>query len=367
VYTTYPKTQTIAVGVTEGERFEETYTSTGRISQRITLKKTGVVNSSVTVLVSEGPNSQDVLYTFAERLISGTSSSRVFTIETSADGQATVVFGNGINGRIPTTNAPIKITYRRSRGTAGNVLVGAIKALESTTVLNKPSLNGLVVLPNTVRAAGGFDSESIVSMRANIPVSFRTQDRAVSLQDYRDIVKRVAGVVKSTAYMNGNTVEIRAVEPQADYGSSETLVLLSDTVTAIQDYLEPREIVFATSNVGASVSLTRVNFAANVNVKDGYVREDVKDKVDTAVREVFSFDAMDFGASVSLGTLYRTILDIDGVDYAVITKLTTTGGNVIDDTNGFKGVIAPSTSMLVISTSSSYTLTMSGGITAVGG
>lgn len=367
VYTTYPKTQVVSVGVTEGERFEETYTSTGQISQRIRLKKTGVVNESVSIFVSEGPNGQDVLYTFSERLISGTSSSRIFTIETNADGEATVVFGNGINGRIPTTNAPIKITYRRSRGAAGNVLVGAVKSLESTTVLNKPSLDGLVIIPNTLRAAGGFDSESIVSMRANIPVSFRTQDRAVSLQDYRDIVKRVSGVVKSTAYLNGNTVEVRAIEPQAAYGSSETLVLSSDTVTAIEDYLEPREIVFVSSNVGASVSLTRVNFAANVNVKDGYVREDVKDKVDTAIREVFSFDNMDFGASVSLGTLYRTILDVDGVDYAVITKLTTTLNNVIDDTNGFKGVIAPNTSMLVISTSSAYTLTMSGGIVSIGG
>lgn len=366
VYQTYPKTQVISVGVTEGERFEETYTSTGRISQRIPLKKSGVVNSSVSVLVSEGANGQDLLYNYVERLISGTSFSRIFTIETNADGQANVVFGNGINGKIPTTNAQIKITYRRSRGAAGNVLVGSIKSLESTTVLNKPPLDGLVIIPNTVRAAGGFDAESIASMRSNIPVSFRTQDRAVSLSDYRDLVKRVSGVVKSTAYLDNNVVEIRAVEPQADYGSSNTLVLSADTVTDIEEYLAPREIVFVTSNVGASVTLTPVNLVASVKVKDGYVREDVKDKVDTSVREIFSFDNMDFGASVSLGTLYRTILDVEGVDFAVVTRFTTTGSNVIDDINGFVGVGSSQTSMLVISTTSTYTLTMSGGITALG-
>lgn len=372
VYQTYPKTQIINVGVTEGERFEETYTSTGQITQRISLKKTGVVNASVNVLVSEGPNGQDLLYNYVERLISGTNFSRIFTIETNADGQATVVFGNGINGKIPTTNAPIKITYRRSRGTAGNVLAGSIKALESTTVLNKPPLDGLVVVPNTVRAAGGFDAESIASMRSNIPVSFRTQDRAVSLKDYKDLVKRVSGVVKSTAFVsNGggasaNTVEILAVEPQADYGSSNTLVLSQEVITEIENYLAPREIVFVTSNVGASVTLTPVNLVASIKVKDGYVREDVKDKVDTAVREIFSFDNMDFGASVSLGTLYRTILDVDGVDFAVVTRFTTTGNNVIDDVGGFVGVGSSQTSMLVISTTSTYTLTMSGGITALG-
>lgn len=367
VYATYSKTTLVDVAVTEGEVFTETYTATGRGLQRIALKKTGIVPNTVSVMVSEGPNGTDVPYNFSSRLIVGTTSSRIFTVEVDAEDTSYVLFGNGVNGKIPTINSQITVTYRRSRGSAGNVNIGAINALQTTTVLNKPPLTGLVIIPNTVRASGGVDYESMASLKANIPASFRTQDRAVSLQDYKDIVKRVPSIVRSTAYVDNNdVVQILATETLTNYGNTLTSVLSTDKVNEIVEYLQPREITFVTSNVGASVTFTPVNFAASVSVLDGYVREEVRDTVNAAVKEIFSFDNMDFGASVSLGTIYRTMLGVEGVNYAVITRFTTTGSNVIDSVGSFTGVIAPSTSMLTMGSTSSYTVNYSGGITAIG-
>jgi predicted phage baseplate assembly protein len=367
-YNTYPKTTTVTVAVTEGERFTETYTATGLSGQQITLRQSGVVTNSVVVNVGEGSNEADVRYAYSERIIDGNSGSKIFTVDIDADNYTIVSFGNGINGKIPTTNASITIEYRRSRGSAGNVVVGAITTLESTTVLNKPALDGIRVIPNTVVASGGVDIESMASLKANIPASFRTQDRAVSLQDYKDIVKRIPGVVRSTAYVDGsNIVQVLALEEPSDYGSTLTLAITDSKKQEIIDYLDPREIVFASSNVGASVSLTRVHFVASVQVQNGYIQEAVNDNVKNAVRALFSFDNMDFGGRVSLGTVYRTILDIQGVDYAVVTRFTTTSGNVIDSSGGFTGVEAPATSLLTIASSSTFTVTPSGGIIASGG
>ena len=366
-YATYPKTTTTTVFLTEGEIYTETYTATGLSNQRIPLRQKGVVTSSISVAVSEGVSGANVTYAYTDRLITATSSNRVFGVDVAADNTSIVYLGNGINGRIPLTNTTITITYRRSRGSAGNVNQGAIKAIESVTVPNKPALNGLVVIANVSKASGGIDAESIASLKANIPATFRTQDRAVSLQDYKDIVKRVPGVVRSTAYIgSGNVIEIRAVEEPSDYGADTTLVLSSSLVSDIQDYLEPREITFVTSNVGASVTLTPVNIVGSVQVKDGYVQESVYDNVVSAMRSLFSFDTSDFGNKVSLGTLYRTILDVEGVDYTVITRFTTTGSNVIDSSGGFTGVQASDTSMLVIAGTSTFTMTRSGGIVASG-
>lgn len=367
-YATYPKTSVVSVNVTEGERFTETYTATGLPGQRVTLRQSGVVTNSLVVNVGEGSNSSDVRYSYVSRIIDGSSSSKVFTVDIDADNFTTVSFGNGINGKIPTTNATITIEYRRSRGAAGNVVVGAISTLESTTVPNKPSLDGLRVIPNTVVASGGVDIESMASLKANIPVTFRTQDRAVSLQDYKDIVKRVPGIVRSTAYVDGsNVVQVLAMEEPSNYGSSLTLVLSAEKQQEIVDYLTPREIVFASSNVGASVDLTKINFVADVQIQDGYIQEAVNDNVITAVRALFAFDNMDFGGRVSLGTVYRTMLDVPGVDYAVISRFTTTGSNVIDSSGGFTGVIAPDTSLLTIGSTSTFTINPSGGIVASGG
>lgn len=366
-YQTYAKTVPVTALLTEGERFTETYTSTGLLTQRITLRQPGVVTDSITVTVAEGNNGGAIDYAYIPRILNATNSDRVFSVDVDANNYSTVYFGNNINGLVPTINATITITYRRSRGGAGNVVVGAINQIESYTVVNKPSLNGLTIVPNTSAAAGGVDIESIQSLKSNIPASFRSQDRAVSLQDYRDLVLRVPGIVRSVAYLNGSTVEIRATTQQSNYGSTNTLVLTSSQVTDIQDYLEPREIVFVTSNVGASVSLTPVNFTGTVQVKENFIREKVYDAVVAAIYELFSFDNMDFGGRVSLGSVYRAITDVEGVDYAVITRLTTTGSNVIDSSGSFTGVTAASNSMLVLSTTSSFTLTPSGGIYASGG
>lgn len=366
-YATYPKTTPVQIIVTEGERFTETYTSTGLLNQQITLRQTGVVTESVTVTVAEGNNGADVPYAYVPRILNATSSDRVFAVDVKADNYSVVYFGNNINGIAPTINATITITYQRSRGAAGNVNANAIAQIESTTVPNKPSLDGLVVVPNTAPAVGGIDVESMQSLKANIPASFRSQDRAVSLQDYKDLVLRVPGIVRATSYLNGSTVEIRATAQPSNYGSSNTLVLTAEQVTDIQEYLAPREIVFVTSNVGASVSLTPVNFTGTFQVKENFIREKVRDEVLAAIYNLFSFDNVDFGSKVSLGDVYRAMSDVEGVDYAQITRLTTTGSSVIDSSGNFTGVTAPSNSMLVISTTSSFTLTATGGIVASGG
>jgi hypothetical protein len=364
-YTTYPKTTVVSLALTEGEMFTETYTSTGLANQRITLRQTGVVTESMDVEVGEGFNGSNIQYTYTPRILDGGTNSYIYAVDIDADNGSTVVLGNGVNGRIPTTNATIAISYRRSRGSAGNVLVGAINALESTTVVNKPPLDGIQITPNTIRAAGGVDIESISSLKTNIPLSFRTQDRAVSLQDYEDILLRIPGITKATAYVDGsNVVQIRAVTPQSNYGSTNTLVLDATTISTIQSYLSTREITYVTSNVGASVTVTPVNIVGTIRVQDGFVQQTVSANVLTSIQDLFSFENMDFAGKVSLGDLYRAILDVNGVDYAVITRFTTTVNNVIDSSGGFTGVQASSTSLLALATSSTYTMVASGGIVA---
>jgi len=367
-YATFAKTVPTAIALTEGERFTETYTSTGSPSQRITLRQTGAVTNTISVTTNEEGTGSSIKYAYVERLIEGTNNSKIYAVDVTADNYSVITFGNNVNGKVPNINSTITISYRKSRGSAGNVNVGAIKELESSLVPNKPSLDGLIVVPNVVKATGGVDIESINSLKVNIPASFRSQDRAVSLQDYRDLVLRIPGILRSTSWVSGSTVNIKAVTQPSNYGSIDTLVLTSDEVTAIQEYLAPREIAFVTSAVGASVSLTPVNIVGSINILDGFVQEVVYNNVVTAVRALFDFDNLDFGTTVSLGQLYRTILNVDGVEYTNITRFTTTAGTVIDTSGSFTGVTPNAQSMLVLSnTSSTFTITRSGGITASGG
>ena len=58
-----------------------------------------------------------------------------------------------------------------------------------------------------------------------------------------------------------------------------------------------------------------------VHVVDGYNRTQVRLNVDAAVRSLLSFDAVDFGYSVTIGQIYRTALAVQGVEWVELQVL----------------------------------------------
>lgn len=452
-YTMYPKSTPAPLYLTEGEVFAESFTSNGRINQRFTLSTTGVVENSITVTVSEGPGGSPVEYSKVSRFIDAVNSDRVFVTHLFADDSVTLEFGNNVYGKVPTTNALVTIEYRRSRGAAGNVEVGAITEFESYTNIFGPPYDGIVITPNTVRALGGTNSESITSLQANIPASFRSQDRAVSLQDYEDLVLRVPGIVKAkstavtgtvakTGYITnkslsasvatlttaaahgltvGETIAIfnvddtfdgtyvvktgstgstllydlaatnvasASVSSSATYKNAQVEILAlteqslydgtsaSPTVSplyldsayrdSIYDYLAPRELVGVNTVVMPSVALDSVSIEVTVSALPNFVQDSVKAGVESAIKEIFTFDNATFGQTITLGFLYRTVLNVVGVDYATVNRFSTstTVGEVID-TVGLspvvKGVKSDDTHLLLLG---DLVINMGGGITS---
>lgn len=223
-YTTYPKSTIATLSLIEGEIFNESFTSNGQLGQRFTLSKTGVVASSIVVDIYEAVGGAAARYGLVDRLIEHTSTAPVYAVDLNADDSSTLVFGNGIHGKVPTNNALVNVTYRRSRGSAGNVDAYSIKEFESLTNNLGPAYDGIVVLPNQSRAFGGSDAESAASLKVNIPASFRSQDRAVSLQDYVDLVLRVPGIIKANAKVNvGKTALVGGITNRSLSASVATL------------------------------------------------------------------------------------------------------------------------------------------------
>ena len=303
-------------------------TSNGLPSQRFILRNVNIVPSSVSVFVYEGPvvsgNATPVEYLYVERLSDYTASDRVFTVEIAADGIVQVIFGNGTNGKIPSTNASIIADYLKSSGTSGNI------SQERITTFATSAPTGVTIVGSSA-ATGGFDEESITSLKANVPLLFRTQDRAVSLQDFKDLILRIPGVVKGTASNSGSNVTLYPIPYQDDYlniafGSSITI----DATTAADTlaYFAPRTMVGASVGIAPSISLTNVHVQATVYIKDGYVQRWVINAVEEAFNEFLDFDAVSFNQTLSLGQLYRAATAIDGVDYIYISVFNTTSSGL---------------------------------------
>jgi hypothetical protein len=171
--------------------------STGRTDQRFSLVKKNADISSISVVVAEGPldgsgNPTNVTYQYVAQMSTADYLDKVFTARVMSDNSTQIIFGNGFNGSIPTANATITATYRTTEGSAGNLSTNQIK-----TVSGSPSTYISVV--SSTATSGGADAESIESIRNSVSRLYRTQDRAVSLQDYKDLCLQVPGVSKATA------------------------------------------------------------------------------------------------------------------------------------------------------------------------
>lgn len=310
------------INVVEGQAVlnETVGTSNGSANQRFSLFYSNAVGDSVEVFVNEGVvvsgQPSAVQYQYVNKLIDSVATDRVFTLSINSNNETEIVFGNGISGKIPSAGKAVVVNYRRGVGVKGNVLANRI-----TQIQNSPSQYISKILSTS--ATGGSDSESLESLRVNIPAAFSSQDRAVSLSDYQTLSLRIAGVAKGTAsYDSGtSTVTVYAVPFQSDYlnisGSSISVSSeLRDNVVA---FYEPRQMIGASVTAASAIDLTAVNVTATVYVLDGYVASKVQDSVELALDNLFRFENVFFNQTLSKGQIYRTILEVAGVDYVTIS------------------------------------------------
>jgi len=185
--------------------------SSGSPDQIFKLLKTGVIINSVKVYVG------GIYYSYSQSLIDNGSYDSVFTTINDADGYTYILFGDGINGRIPASSVAIKATYRVGNGEDGNVAANTI----STQLTNTAS--GISV-NNTSDATGGSDEESNDSIRYNAPRALRASRRAVSLKDYGYLALNVTGVAKAIADSSAFTNVTLYIAPFSDTGASTVSV-----------------------------------------------------------------------------------------------------------------------------------------------
>lgn len=327
--------------------------SSGFVNQKINLLKKGVDTDSISVLVYEGPLSGGVPtaveYQYVAQLSTAGYLAKVFTARLTSDGYTQIIFGNGFNGFIPTTNAEITASYRTTSGSVGNVPANSI------TVVGAPASTYIGVVSSTA-LTGGADVESIESIRGNVSRLYRTQDRAVSLQDYKDLTLQIPGVSKATATYTPATagasftgsVTLYPVPHQTSYPPTTTsgsvvIEIPTSMSESIESYFSTRSMLGVTASVTNPVNVGSIDkyiecvpvyVGVTVNVLPNYVQSWVKDEVDAAIRDLLSFQNVSFGQTLSVGQVYRAALSVTGVDYVDVTKLSlshtaTTATNIV--------------------------------------
>jgi|TARA_A100001011_G_scaffold33070_1_gene31705 hypothetical protein len=195
------------VDIFEGTYLNFKYTvNTSDTDQRFIIPNDNVDTTTLTVKVQESSSDSTTnTYTLATGITGLDSTSKVYFLQEVENGRFEVYFGDGVLGKAVADGNIIIFDYINTNRTEANgattfTLGGTIGGFSSATI---------TTISNS---AGGADPESITSIKYNAPRDYTSQDRAVTADDYKVLVKSL--------YANAQAVQVYGGEDAAvpDYG-----------------------------------------------------------------------------------------------------------------------------------------------------
>ena len=176
----------------------------------------------VRVQANEESTAFDV-YTKFESLKGIDSTSKVYYLQENPSGYYEVYFGDGVTGFKPTNNNIVTIDYVITKGKESN---GA----NSFTMVDEIGGYDSIAVTLDTAAAGGADEETMESIRFNAPLTFISQNRAVTADDYAAIIKKEFSNIDSISTWGGEDND------PPDYGRVYVCIkpLLANTLTTAE-------------------------------------------------------------------------------------------------------------------------------------
>ena len=187
--------------------YEGTYVSynyvvnTSDVDQRFLIPSDKVDTTTIRVTVQNSSSDLTVnTYTKATSITELDSTSKVFFLQEAEDGQYEIYFGDGVIGKKLDDDNIVTISYVVTNQTEAN---GA----SSFNVLG--SIAGFTDITVTVNsnAQGGSEPETIESIRKNVPNFYSSQDRAVTIEDYKSKVKQLYANTQAVSAWGGENAE----------------------------------------------------------------------------------------------------------------------------------------------------------------
>lgn len=296
------------VKVAQGETIEEDLvgTSDGTAYQKFLLNYTDVIMDSLVVEVDEGDGFQE--WKQVDSFLEYNSHDLIYVATLDEFGRCFIEFGNGTNGRIPTPNLNgIVCTYRIGGGTVGNVNANTITQIDDSIAFLDSTFN-----PSTASLLAQ-DAEDIETIKDKAAKKYRTKDRAVTLQDYGDLV-----------YINYPTIcHAVGIQDSEDilkvhvyYQMKESYESTEELVEDLNKFFEERVMLGTTFEIHEGVPFS-IDISISVLVWDEYYaqKDELIQEIETYIREqYFAYGTFDFGESIALNDLERAIFDnVEGI------------------------------------------------------
>ena len=291
------------VQVEHSKTHSQTFAASALAGQDVILDKTPFLDGSAEVEASNGA------YEEVSSFFASTAQDRHYVVLVDQNDRATVRFGDGVRGAVPTGSG--SIVYKTGGGARGNVEAGRITVIEGTF----RDANGRTVRPtctNPERATGGDDRQTIEETRLAMPESLRVGNRCVTREDFEIEARQVPGVARALMTTSN---EDAAVDENAGIiylvpttGGSPSQGLIDAVVEAVT-VTKPNTLTFELDVLGATYKV--VNVWVRASFAAGQTPTTVRDRIRAALAEFFAImnddgtpnGQIDFGINIEGGAL----------------------------------------------------------------
>jgi len=207
----------------------------------IPINNVNTASIKVTVIDSSATSASKV-YSLNTNMVTLDGTSEVYFLEEGRDGYYEVKFGDNIIGKRPGNGNTITIEYA--------AIASGVDVNGATTFTMTDSLNGNSdeTITLVTKAVGGAARETLEAIKFNAPLAHISQNRAVTPDDYKTIIKNEFADLDAVAVWGGEDHDV------PDYGkvyvsikplSGETLTEAQKT-TIKTSILKPKNVVSIT-------------------------------------------------------------------------------------------------------------------------
>lgn len=321
---------------TYGEKIGE---STGQPSMSFELGETPVVDGSVSIYIQDGDRFSK--WEEVPHLPDYGALDQVYSLVFDENNVVSVIFGDGISGTIPVIHSEIRAMYTVGGGVIGNVAPGIIDTLHYVPGLSESqvtALSSVIAVTNEAAAVGGSDPEPTDQIREAAPSALRASNRAVTLQDFKDLAITVSGVGKAQASASvWSSVNLyiaptrgnNDTDPQPGLDDADNPTPEFDSIKAsVEEYLADKVLIGTTVTVLPPTYVDCVIAMSYVR-KTQYTTTEVENALKLALLTIFGYNGMEFKDTIYPqdieNALMQSVASVKTVKVTVLDRVGTTG------------------------------------------
>jgi predicted phage baseplate assembly protein len=259
---------------------------------------------------------------------------KIFQVTTDKDFKASILFGDDSIGTSPSFGDNYTVTYRVGGGSRGNIAEGVINSRISITsqdsVLSETIADASV--ENSSLATGGRDAESVAQAKRYAPLIFRSQNRLVTLSDFKSFANSFASNYGSTgkatavvrrAFSSANIIDLFVLERASD---NQLRRATKEYKRQLLEAIEDKKML--TDEVVVVDGLIRTLDLYVTITLDNRSRRDepaIIQQARTSVEGYMNIDNTDFSEPFVPQDLVRVLLeDVGSVRYATVDNVDST-------------------------------------------